>query len=324
MNRVSKNAPEGSSVYSLEDLKPNHCDKIPKGTVGIVQEHCSEDKIQVEFKLDDTAVTVKVAAEKVKKKIFTVLAIDGGGIRGLIPALILACIEQRMENLLGNRNEKCQLRIADVFDLIAGTSTGGIIALALTKPDHMGRPAYTAADLVDLYMGEGENIFNRSAMHRIYSGYGFLNKKYPADGIEDILERYFRDTTLDQAFTRVLIPTYDMRGTWVHWQNKFDCQRGGHPRFFKSYSIDDTPLESPLMRDVARATSAAPPILNLLTLTYSCLICSSLKPLLMAVSSQTIPQCVPMRMRNEYYEARADPMIKSSLFPSEQGILRVL
>ena len=223
-----------------------------------MQEHCSEDKIQVEFKLDDTAVTVKVAAEKVKKKIFTVLAIDGGGIRGLIPALILACIEQRMENLLGNRNEKCQLRIADVFDLIAGTSTGGIIALALTKRDSNGRPEYTAERLVDLYLNEGENIFNRPKSHHIGSVDGWLNKKYPADGIEDVLERYFRDTTLDQAFTRVLIPTYDMRGTWVHWQNKFDCQRGGHPRFFKSYSIDDTPLESPLMRDVARATSAAP------------------------------------------------------------------
>ena len=250
--------PKRSSVYLLEELKPDGCDKIPRGTVGIVQEHCSEGKIQVEFKLDDMAVTVKVAAEKVRKKFFTVLAIDGGGIRGLIPALILACIEQRMENLPGTRNGKCQAQIADVFDLIAGTSTGGIIALALTKRDSDGRPEYTAKRLVDLYLNEGEKIFYRPKSHRIGSVNGWLNKKYPADGIQKVLKKYFGDTTLDQACPRVLIPTYDMRGAWVHQQNKFNCRRGGHPRFFKSYAIDDRPLERLLMRDVARATSAAP------------------------------------------------------------------
>ncbi len=271
-----------SSVYLLEELKPNGCDRIPAGTVGIVQEHCSEDEIQVEFKLGNTAVTVKVAAEKVKKKFFTVLAIDGGGIRGIIPALILDSIEQRIENLLCDRNEKCQLRIADVFDLIAGTSTGGIIALALTKPDSSRRPAYTAENLVDLYLDKGENIFNGPTTHRIRSANGWLNKKYPADGIQKVLKTYFGDTRLCEALTRVLIPTYDMRGARVHLQKNFDCRRGGHPRFFKSHPINDSEPESDksqqqstdcapedqrppmqrvddhLMRDVARATSAAP------------------------------------------------------------------
>ena len=192
-------------------------------------------------------MTVKVAAEKVKKKIFTVLAIDGGGIRGIIPALILARIEQRMENLLRDRKKKCQLRIANVFDLIAGTSTGGIIALALTKPDDSGeRPEYPAERLVDLYLNEGKKIFCSPKSHRIGSVGGWLNKKYPADGIEDVLEEYFGETTLDQAITRVLIPTYDMRGAHVHWRKNFDCRRGGHPRFFKRYSLNNTPLETPL------------------------------------------------------------------------------
>ena len=278
-----KMPPKRSSVYLLEELKPNGCDRIPAGTVGIVQEHCSEDEIQVEFKLGNTAVTVKVAAEKVKKKFFTVLAIDGGGIRGIIPALILARIEQRMENLLCDRNEKCQLRIADVFDLIAGTSTGGIIALALTKPDDSGkRPEYTAKRLVDLYLNEGKNIFCRPKSHRVRSVCGWLNKKYPADGIQKVLEEYFGSTRLDQALTRVLIPTYDMRGARVHLRKGFDCRRGGHPRFFKSHPINDktqasdtcqqqstdcppgnsdlsdSRTENHLMRDVARATSAAP------------------------------------------------------------------
>ena len=163
-----------------------------------------------------------------------------------------------MKKRLPDDCEKDQLRIANFFDLIAGTSTGGIIALALTKPDDSGkRPEYTAERLVDLYLNEGDNIFNRP-----------INKKYPADGIQKVLEKYFGSTRLNQALTRVLIPTYDMRGARVHWRNGFDCRRGGHPRFFKSYPINDktqasdTPqkqlTENPLMRDVARATSAAP------------------------------------------------------------------
>ena len=59
-----------------------------------------------------------------------VLAIDGGGIRGLIPALVLAEIERRTGR-----------RTAEMFDLIAGTSTGGILACALSRRGDDGRPA---------------------------------------------------------------------------------------------------------------------------------------------------------------------------------------
>ena len=230
----------------------------------------------------DTTVEVKVKKEQVRKRIFTVLSIDGGGIRGIIPAMILAYIEKQIRCRLPDCNEKCQPRIANYFDLIAGTSTGGIIALALTKPDHSGKPAYTAEDLVELYLDQGENIFNRSKRYRALSGWGWLNKKYPADGIEQVLETYFKNTRLCEAITRVLIPSYDMRGARVHWKKKFDCRRGGHPRFFKSYPIDDLEqssedgqcqskdcapedsdtsaprVDNHLMRDVARVTSAAP------------------------------------------------------------------
>ena len=66
---------------------------------------------------------------------FRVLAIDGGGIRGIIPAAVLAELERRLARA-----------IADVFDLVVGTSTGGILALGLTVPDD-GRPRHSAAQL---------------------------------------------------------------------------------------------------------------------------------------------------------------------------------
>ena len=252
----------GSSVCASTDITRSSCREIPKGTVGIVQGACAEGKIKVKFGMPDGTVAAKVSVCDVEKqRFFTVLSIDGGGIRGIIPALILAHIEAAIKARLQN----CQLRNADFFDLIAGTSTGGIIALALATRDNNGR-LYTAADLVRLYQSEGGKIFHRSAKYRLRSGSGWLNNKYPQSGIEAVLERYFGNTRLREAATRVLIPSYDMRGARVHWRNRFDHQRGGHPRFFKSYAQhgsrdSDNPAQQQrdyLMRDVARATSAAP------------------------------------------------------------------
>jgi len=85
------------------------------------------------------------------KKMIKILSIDGGGIRGIIPALVLAEIEKRTKK-----------RISELFDVIAGTSTGGIISLALVKPSSKGinKPYYSAYDVVSLYEEEGENVFS--------------------------------------------------------------------------------------------------------------------------------------------------------------------
>ena len=72
-----------------------------------------------------------------------ILSIDGGGIRGIIPALVLAEIEKRTDK-----------PISACFDLFAGTSTGGILSLGLTKADTFGRPEYSAADLAEIYAGD--------------------------------------------------------------------------------------------------------------------------------------------------------------------------
>jgi len=70
---------------------------------------------------------------------YRVLALDGGGIRGLIPAHVLEEIETHMGR-----------PISEMFDLVAGTSTGGILALGLTKPDENRKPQFTASDMCDL------------------------------------------------------------------------------------------------------------------------------------------------------------------------------
>jgi len=162
-------------------------------------------------------------AERVK-----ILSIDGGGIRGIIPALVLAEIERRTAR-----------PTASLFDLIAGTSTGGILACALAKPD-----ALAAEELVALYDHEGPLIFSRTVWQRIHSVEGLADEKYDAGALEDALGRYLGNARLRDVVTDVLIPAYDTERR--------------RPEFFKSARArEDASRDFPL-RTVARATASAP------------------------------------------------------------------
>jgi len=164
---------------------------------------------------------------------FKILSIDGGGIRGIIPATILSEIEKRT-----------QKPISSLFNLIAGTSTGGILALGMVKPDAHGLPAYTAEKGIDLYEKEGSRVFSRDIWHRIHALDNLADERYSAEGVESVLEDYFGDTRLKEAITDVIIPSYDIeRRTAV---------------FFKSRKAKSDPADDYPMKYVGRATSAAP------------------------------------------------------------------
>jgi patatin-like phospholipase/acyl hydrolase len=162
-----------------------------------------------------------------------ILSIDGGGIRGVIPAAVLAEIERRTGRT-----------VPQLFDLVAGTSTGGIIALGLTVPGEHGAPRWRAADLLELYRREGEHIFSRSVWQRITSAEGVLDEKYPADGLEAALSKYFGDARLRDALTPVLVTAYELERR--------------KPFFFRSGRAAANPIYDFPMREAARATSAAP------------------------------------------------------------------
>jgi predicted acylesterase/phospholipase RssA len=165
---------------------------------------------------------------------YRVLALDGGGIRGMIPAQVLKEIETHMGRA-----------ISEMFDLIAGTSTGGILALGLTKPDEQGKPAFTAGDMCDLYLNEGTTIFPHSIFQEVRTLHGLADARYPAEPIERILAQRFGDTMLSRALTEVVIPSYDLSAP--------------APYFFKrEYALNETEDWDTRMALVARATSAAP------------------------------------------------------------------
>ena len=123
-----------------------------------------------------------------------VLAIDGGGIRGLIPALVLAEIEHRTGRA-----------IATMVDLIAGTSTGAIIACALARPNAMSATRIAAA-----YERDGPRIFDRSLIKVITSVGGFADERYDARGLVDSLRRHLGDTRLADASTGLVVTAYDL------------------------------------------------------------------------------------------------------------------
>ena len=173
---------------------------------------------------------------------YKILSIDGGGIRGVIPAVLLA----RMEALTGKP-------ISHLFDLIAGTSTGGILAVGLATPRKGGggrgsrSPKFRASDLLALYEDRGKDIFERSFWDGVTSLGGLTDETYPSDGVETVLQQYLGDLQLKDALTEILVTSYEIE----------DRQ----PYFFKRSKARDeetSALRNHLLRDVARATSAAP------------------------------------------------------------------
>ncbi|KAK6792806.1 hypothetical protein RDI58_011887 [Solanum bulbocastanum] len=95
----------------------------------------------------------------------TILSIDGGGIRGIIPATILSFLESQLQELDGK-----DARLADYFDVIAGTSTGGLVTAMLTAPDENHRPLYAAKDITPFYLEHFEDSKGNVKEHNLIDG----------------------------------------------------------------------------------------------------------------------------------------------------------
>ncbi|HKW62025.1 MAG TPA: patatin-like phospholipase family protein [Candidatus Acidoferrum sp.] len=162
-------------------------------------------------------------------KSIKVLSIDGGGIRGIIPAIILDALQQRVGK------EPWQ-----TFDLIAGTSTGGIITVGIGTACNNGKP-YSSQELVGMYVKNGQTIFKKSFFEAEKE---ILFPKYSPDGLQTVLERFFGDTQFDTAFTPLLVSSYDLQTQM--------------PFFFKSHKISKDSSYNWPIQQIARATSAAP------------------------------------------------------------------
>src|SRR5579883_642321 len=153
-----------------------------------------------------------------------ILTIDGGGIKGVFPASFLATIE-----------DEIGAPIADYFDLIAGTSTGGIIAIGLGL-------GLTATELLHLYREYGARIFERRRFAQLRS---FFHAKYTNHTLRHVLNQAFGDRYLGESTKRLLIPSLNLAAERVHLY-----KTSHHPKLVNDYKVPAV--------EVALATVAAP------------------------------------------------------------------
>jgi patatin-like phospholipase/acyl hydrolase len=128
--------------------------------------------------------------------------------------------------------------------MIAGTSTGGILAVALSRSGEDGHPRWSASELIELYETEGPEIFDRSVFKALESAFGIEDEKYPRENLERALDRYLGEAMLSEAICDLLIAAYET-------EQRF-------PFFFKRRRAREDPAYDFRIRDVAYATSAAP------------------------------------------------------------------
>ncbi|RYG53259.1 MAG: patatin [Chitinophagaceae bacterium] len=165
---------------------------------------------------------------------FKVLSIDGGGIRGIIPCIILKYIEENTGS-----------PISSLFNLIAGTSTGGIISVGLTKHEANYQNSFSAEQMLELYVKFGKDIFsNRPKDLLSWVSAKLFAKPYDAADMEALLNRYFGEARLKDALSNVLVTTYDIEK--------------GKPFYFSSRLAANDPKENFKLKEIARSTSAAP------------------------------------------------------------------
>jgi predicted acylesterase/phospholipase RssA len=184
---------------------------------------------------------------------FRILAIDGGGIRGLIAARVIARLEQRISEAAG-----AERRIADAFHMVCGTSTGGLLALGLTvpDPDRPDRPRWSGERLADLYVSGGPEIFG-DRLQRLRSLWGWVAPKHSAGGLRRALAERFGEALLREALRELIVTSYDMHEPGPHFFKRWRARESGErdapmvdvglataaaPTYFPSHPVDRRPL----------------------------------------------------------------------------------
>lgn len=136
-----------------------------------------------------------------------ILTIDGGGVRGLVPAIVLEAIDAELKTI----GKDCVL--ADCFDLIAGTSVGSIIAAGLALPSQDGGPGLTPSDLRRLFEEEASTIFPPKFLHnipvigRLPQLFGPLHSPAP---LMSVLEKNLGDMVFASARRNLMITSYSI------------------------------------------------------------------------------------------------------------------
>jgi patatin-like phospholipase/acyl hydrolase len=170
-------------------------------------------------------------------KRINILSIDGGGIRGILPASFLSTLEERLQQKTGHS----EARLANHFDLIAGTSTGGLLTCVYLCPDDNNalKPKFSAKQALEFYLAYGQSAFKP----QVTSG-GF--HKYSPEGLEMQLFLFFKHLKFSQLIKPCCITAYELTHS--------------EPHLFLSHKAVGDPRSNYYLKDISRATTALPGI----------------------------------------------------------------
>jgi uncharacterized protein len=184
------------------------------------------------------------------KKLKRILSLDGGGIRGILTGQILVALEEKLNKKyfdIKGEHPKRHIRLGEYFDMIAGTSTGGILTCILLCPDDKDKnyPKFTAKQAVELYENNAKTIFRPTFSGKLP---GFLSgiggSRYGSQKMEDLLKSYFGNRPISELLKPCLITSYDIQQRRAVFFTQHDALEKDNANF-------------PIWQ-VARSTSAAP------------------------------------------------------------------
>ncbi len=167
-------------------------------------------------------------------KKFKILSLDGGGIKGIVPAIICEYIENEISKKI---NKKAYIH--EYFDFIVGTSTGGILGALYVSPN-----LHTSTEILEFYKNFGDKIFKKSFFRKITSFNGILRTKYSTKKLEEITSNLFGDLNLSDTLKPFMTTSYDL----------IRCKEV----FFDSLNAQCKPDKNFKLKDVVVATSSAP------------------------------------------------------------------
>lgn len=162
-----------------------------------------------------------------------ILSLDAGGIRGVMTLEVLKGVEKCLE-MSGKGS------IRDYFDMVVGTSTGGIISAMLLHPEKR----YTASEISDFYFKEADRIFYKDLWYNLRSMWGLLSPRYKTSSFEKVVYKMFGDTEVKSLTKPCVINSFDIKGM--------------KPLIFKSHKAKDSGKHNFMLRDAVLSTAAAP------------------------------------------------------------------
>lgn len=197
---------------------------------------------------------------------------------------------ERLEELLQKYSRNPNARLVDYFDLIAGTSTGSILAAIYLCPDKDHKPKFSAKDATNLYISKGKEIFTKQPYYPLHTLYGLFGSKYTNKPLKEQLNHYFDNVQIGELLKPCLITAYDTERRKTIFFNTVSSKKSSERDFL---------LKDAVLASAAAPTYFPPAFIKSKSLKENCLIDGGVfanNPSMCAlVESMKLPNCHDMK-----------------------------